>query len=56
MKWFKALINGRFDEFIEKLASIKEKFDKTTKEIYLKLYKTEKDTEESRIKTSKKSD
>ena len=38
----KALINGRFDEFSEKLASIKEKFNKTTKEIYLKLDKVEK--------------
>ena len=56
MKWFKALINGLLDKFIEKLASIKEKFDKTTKEIYLKLDKIEKDTEESRIKTSKKTD
>ena len=37
----KALINGRFDEF-DKLASIKEKFNKTTKEIYLKLDKVEK--------------
>ena len=35
---------------------LKEKFDKTTKEIYLKLDKTEKDTEESRIKNSKNSD
>ena len=52
----KALINGRFDEFSEKLASIEEKFDKTMKEIYLKLDKIEKDTEESRIKTSKNSD
>ena len=40
----KTLINGRFDEFSEKLASIEEKFDKTTKEIYLKLDKIEKDT------------
>ena len=38
----KALINGRFDEFSDKLASIKEKFNKTTKEIYLKLDKVEK--------------
>ena len=38
------------------LASIEEKFDKTMKEIYLKLDKIEKDTEESRIKTSKNSD
>ena len=45
-----------FDEFSEKLASIEEKFDKTAKEIYLKLDKIEKDTEESRIKTSKNSD
>ena len=52
----KTLINGRFDEFSEKLASIEEKFDKTTKPIYLKFYKIEKDTEESRIKTSKNSD
>ena len=52
----KALINGRFDEFSEKLASIEENFDKTTKEIYLKLDKIEKDTEEPRIKTSKSSD
>ena len=35
---------------------IEEKFDKATKEIYLKLDKIEKDTEESRIKTSKNSD
>ena len=40
----------------EKLASIEEKSDKTTKEFYLKLDKIEKDTEESRIKTSKNSD
>ena len=33
----KAVINGRFDEFSEKLDSIEKKFDKTTKEIYLKL-------------------
>ena len=38
----KALINGTFDEFSDKLASIKEKFNKTTKEIYLKLDKVEK--------------
>ena len=52
----KALINGRFDEFSEKFAWIKEKFDKTMKESYSKLDKIEKDTEESRIKTSKNSD
>ena len=52
----KALLNGKFDEFSEKLASIKEKFDKTTKDIYLKLDKIEKDTEESRIKSRKNSD
>ena len=33
----KAVINGRFDKFSEKLDSIEKKFDKTTKEIYLKL-------------------
>ena len=49
----KALINGRFDEFSEKLAPIQERFVKTTKVIYLKLDKIEKDTKESRIKTSK---
>ena len=48
----KTLINGRFDEFSEKSASIEEKFDNTMKEIYLKLNNTEKDKEESRIKTS----
>ena len=53
---FKALLNGKFDEFSQKLASIEENFDKTTKEIYLKLDKIEKDTEESRIKSSKNSD
>ena len=37
------------------LALIEEKFDKTTKEIYLKLDKIEKDIEESRIKSSKNS-
>ena len=52
----KVLINDRFDELSEKLASIEEKFDNTMKQIYLKLSKIEKDTEESRIKTSKKSD
>ena len=52
----KALLNGKFAEFSEKLASIEEKFDKTTKEIYLKLDKIEKDTEESRIKSSKNTD
>ena len=41
----KALINGRFNELNEKLALVEEKFEKTTKQ-----------TEESRIKTSKKSD
>ena len=40
----KALINGRFDEFREKLALIKENFGKTMKEIYLKLNKIEKET------------
>ena len=52
----KALINGRFDEFSEKLASIEEKFDKTMKEIYLNWnwIKIEKETKESR--TSKNSD
>ena len=35
---------------------LREKFDKTTKEIYLKLDKIELDTEESRIKTSQNSD
>ena len=35
---------------------LNEKFDKTTKDIYLKLHKIEKDTEESRIKTGKNSD
>ena len=40
----KALINGRFDEFSEKLALIKENFGKTMKEIYLKLNKIEKET------------
>ena len=29
----KALINGRFDQFMEKLDWIKEKFDNTTKDI-----------------------
>ena len=38
----KAVINGRFDEFSKKLASIEERFDKTTKKIYLKLDKIEK--------------
>ena len=38
----KALLNGKFDEFSEKLASIEEKFDKTMKESYLKLDKIEK--------------
>ena len=52
----KVLINDRFDELSEKLASVEEKFDNTMKQIYLKLSKIEKDTEESRIKTSKKSD
>ena len=52
----KVLINDRFDELSEKLASIEQKFDNTMKQIYLKLSKIEKDTEESRIKTSKKSD
>ena len=52
----KALLNGKFDEFSEKLPSIEEMFDKITKEIYLKLDKIEKDTEESRIKSSKNSD
>ena len=52
----KVLKNHRFDELSEKLASIEEKFDNTMKQIYLKLSKIEKDTEESRIKTSKKSD
>ena len=46
----KALINGRFDEFSEKLASIEEKFGKTTNEIYLKLDKIEKDTENLELK------
>ena len=49
----KAVINGRFDEFSEKLDSIEKKFDKTTKEIYLKLEIW--NTEASRIKTSKNS-
>ena len=40
----KALINGRFDGFREKLALIKENFGKTMKEIYLKLNKIEKET------------
>ena len=52
----KALLNGKFDEFSQKLASIEEKCDKTTKEIYLKLDKIEKDTEESRFKSSRNSD
>ena len=49
----KAVINGRFDEFSEKLDSIEKKFDKTTKEIYLKLEIW--NTEASRMKTSKNS-
>ena len=52
----KALINGRFDEFNEKLVSIEKRFGKTRKEIYLEFDKIEKDTEESRIKTRKNSD
>ena len=51
----KAVINGMFDEVSEKLDSIEKKFDNTTKEIYLKLENIEKDTEVSRIKTSKNS-
>ena len=52
----KALINGRFDEFNEKLVSIEKRFGKTRKEIYLEFDKIEKDTEESRIKTRNNSD
>ena len=52
----KALINGRFDKFNEKLVSIEKRFGKTRKEIYLEFDKIEKVTEESRIKTRKNSD
>ena len=44
----KALLNEKFDDFSKKLVSVKEKFDTTTTETYIKMEQTEKKAEEAK--------
>ena len=52
----KALLNEKFDEFSNKLASIEEKFDTTAREIYIKMEQIEKKAEDAKANASNNSD
>ena len=48
----KVLLNEKFNDFSKKLISINEKFDTTTREIYIKMEQTEKKAEGAKANAS----
>ena len=52
----KVLLNGKFDEFSNKLVSIEEKSDTTAAEIYIKMELIEKKVEDAKANASNNSD
>ena len=48
----KVLLNEKFNDFSKKLISINEKFDTTTREIYIKMEQTEKKAEGAKATAS----
>ena len=49
------LLNEKFNDFSKKLISINEKFDTTTREIYIKMEQTEKKAEDAKANVSNNS-
>ena len=52
----KVPLNGKFDEFSNKLVSIEEKSDTTAAEIYMKMELIEKKAEDAKVNASNNSD